>query len=214
MTKAEEQQSTATEVVPRYSPRDENDLLWYFGIGQTCFERSTFGGMLDRAAQFGSLKYRLPQEPVFGSQGQIIGNRSSISARPTAEQREVSGYVPDDAALTRYAHVSATMMRVERRDTLAAAVIALLFGDAGQRWAATEQGRDGSLYRLTAKGKKLIAADKNPLQITDEELIANICITNKKQPKAETTAALAVCARQASDLERRARAVWHLVKST
>ena len=202
--------------IPRYSMRDETDLLWYHGLGQTAFERSTFGGMLDRAAQFG-LKFSWPQSPVFDSDGGIIGYESAITARPTAELREVSGYVPDDAALTRYAHVSATMMRVERKDGLAAAVIAFLFGDAGQRWAASDHGRNGSIYHLTAKGNALIdaaIAAPGAIQLTAEQRIESICIANKVQPKAERSAALAVCARQAEQLERRARDVWHTVKST
>jgi hypothetical protein len=201
-------------VVPRYSIRDEADLLWYFGIGQTAFERSTFGGMLDRASHF-DMKLKWPREAVLNRHGAIIGYESAITARPTAESREVSGYVPDDAALTRYAHVSSIIMRVERVDALAATVIACLFGDAGQRWAGTEHGRNGSLYHLTAKGHSLVdAADKvvGAIQLTAPTRMESICIANKVQPKADRSAVLAVCARQSVELERRARAVWHEVK--
>jgi hypothetical protein len=205
----------APKPVPRYSIRDEADLLWYHGIGQTAFERSTFGGMLDRAAQF-DMKHAWPQVAVLNAAGTVIGYESGITARPTAEQREVSGYVPDDAALTRYAHVSSIMMRVERQEALAAVVIACLFGDSGQRWAGTDHGRNGSLYHLTTKGRALIdAADKAPgaIQLTTEARIESICIANKVQPKPDRSAVLAVCARQATELERRSRVVWHEVKA-
>ena len=201
--------------VPRYSMRDEIDLLWFHGIGQTAFERSTFGGMLDRASQF-DLKLTWPREAVLGKSGAVIGYESAITARPTAEQREVSGYVPDDSALTRYAHISSIMMRVERQDAVAAAVIACLFGDSGQRWAGTEHGRNGSVYHLTSKGSALIeAADKVPgaIQLTSSQRIESICIANKVQPKPDRSTALAVCARQAAELERRSRVVWHEVKA-
>lgn len=205
-----------TLLVPKYSIRDESDLLWYHGIGQTSFERSTFGGMLDRASQFG-VDMKWPREPVFNRAGAIIGYESSITARPTAEQREISGYVPDDGVLTRYADVSSMMLKVERRDRDSAIVIALLFGDAGQRWAGYEHGRIGALYHLTAKGKALVNAACNvpgAIQLTAPERIESICIANKVQPKPERTSHLAVCARQAEDLERRARSTWHEVKLT
>jgi len=214
VTEAEQQ---PVAIIPRYSLKDEADLLWYFGLGQTAFERSTFGGMLDRAAAF-SCKDAWPREPVFNDAGAIIGYESAITARPTAETREVSGYVPDDAALTRYAHVSQLMMRVERLDKVAAAVIGLFFGDAGQRWANNpEHGRAGALYHLTSKGRVLIeAAEKVPgaIQLTAEQRIESICLVNKAQPKPDRTTALAVCGREAGKLERSARAVWHTAKST
>lgn len=208
---------TEQQHVPQYTMRDDADLRWYHGLGQTAFERSTFGGMLDRAAQH-ALKLAWPKLPVLNAKGICIGYESAITARPTAEVRAVSGYVPDDAVLTRYAHVSSMMMRVERKDAFAALVIATFFGDSGEHWATvdTGQGRNGALYHLTAKGKALIdAAAKLPgaIQLTAPERMASICIANKAQPKQERTAALAVCARQAEDIERQARAVWHLVKS-
>jgi hypothetical protein len=202
--------------VPRYTIGDEVDLLWYHGLGQTCFERSTFGGMLERAEKF-SVQASWPQVPVLGLGGSIIGYESGITARPTAEQREVSGYMPDEFALERYARVSLAMMRVERKDGLAAAVIAILFGDAGQRWAGSDHGRNGALYHLTAKGTALIdaaIAAPGAIQLTADQRVESICIANKVQPKAERSAALAVCARQAEQLERRARDVWHMVRST
>lgn len=202
--------------IPRLSPRDETDLLWFFGLGQTAFERSTFGGMLDRAAQF-AVDQSWPKEPVLNANGACIGWESAITARPTAETREISGYVPDDAALTRYAHVSKIMMRVQGVDSLSSTVLACLYGDAAQRWAVSDHGRNGAIYHLTEKGAAIIAAAANApgaIELTAQARIESICTVNKVQPKQERTGALAVCARQAEELERRARAVWHSVQAT
>jgi hypothetical protein len=171
--------------------------------------------MLDRASQF-DMKLHWPKVAVTNASGVVIGYESGITARPTAEQREVSGYVPEDSALTRYAHISSIMMRVERVDALAAAVIACLFGDSGQRWAGTEHGRNGAVYHLTSKGDAMIrAAEKveGAIPLTAVQRIESITIANKAQPKADRSQALAVCARQAVELERRSRVVWHEVKA-
>jgi hypothetical protein len=202
--------------VAPYSLKDETDLLWYHGCGQTSFERSTMGSMLDRANQFG-MKHHWPREAVLNAAGATIGWESAITARPTAETRAVSGYIPDDQALTRYAHVSSLMLRVERVDRLAAAVIALFFGELGNRWALGEtgHGRTGALYHLTAKGQALVtAASKDPrsVQLTAQARIESLAIANKVKATEERSAALAVCSRQAERLEVEARAVWHEVR--
>ena len=209
---------TEAKRVAPYSIRDEVDLLWFHGQGQTAFERSTFGGMLDRAASM-AVEYQWPKEPVLNAAGAVIGWESAITAWPTAELRPHGGYEPDIATAQRSARVSKVMMRVERSDALAATVIACLFGDSGQRWADKDigHGRNGALYHLTAKGKAIITAAANrpgALELTAQQRIENECIGNKTKPKPELTAALAVCARQAEDLERRARGVWHSVLTT
>lgn len=202
--------------IPPYSRKDESNLSWYHGKGRTLFERSTFGGMLDRAAQFSSDAI-WPRVQVLNAAGACIGWESGITARPTAETRSIVGYMPDEDSSLRFADVSAAMLLVERQDRLAAQVISLVFGDAGQRWTLSEHGRMGALYHLTVKGRVLIeAAEKAPgaIQLTAEQRIESICLVNKAQPKQERTVALAVCARQAEDLERKARAAWHTVQST
>lgn len=200
---------------PRWSHRDEADLLWYHGIGQAAFERSTFGGMLERAELFGTLGVQVwpSSQPVYDTSGFIVIDwERAISARPTAEMRPAAGYTPDDTVLQRYAHMSLMMMRVERVDRLSAAVICELFGDAGARWAATDDGRLGALYHLTARGRAMItAADavKGALDLTAMARMESLCITSRTQPTPEKLAALQRCAVQAQQLELQARAVWH-----
>ena len=203
--------------IPPYSLRDELDLIWYHGPGQASFERSTMGPMLERAEQFGS-SIQWPIQRVVNDAGATIGWESAVTARPTAETRPVSGNIPDDVVLTRYAHVSSLMLLVERRDRLAANVIALLFGELGNRWALGQAGfgRIGALFHLTAKGQALVTAgSKLPgaIQLTPQARVESLAITNKVKATEERSAALAVCARQAERLELEARAVWHEVRS-
>lgn len=203
---------------PRWSTRDEADLLWYHGIGQAAFERSTFGGMLERAELFGSMGVAIwpSSQPVYDTSGYIIIDwERAVSARPTAETRAPAGYTPDDAALQRYAHVSLMMMKVERVDTLAAAVICALFGDLGQRWAESEDGRLGALYHLTARGHAMVdtaRSAKGAVDLTDVARMESLAIVSRAQPTPEKLAALAKCATQAQQLEMRARGAWHSVR--
>jgi hypothetical protein len=208
---------TKPKQVPGYLLRDEINLAWYHGPGQSAFERSTMGAMLERAENFGQ-RHHWPQQPVLNALGATIGWESAITARPTAETRPLSGNVPDDAVLSRYAEVSSMMLKVERLDRLSAAVIALFFGELGNRWATGEtgHGRVGALYHLTAKGQALVvAASKDPrsVQLTPQQRIESLAITNKVKATEERSTALAVCTRQAERLEVEARAVWHEVRA-
>lgn len=210
------QQLAQTPLVPRYSPKEENDLRWWHGPGQATFEHSPFGGMLDRASSL-AMNVPWPRVPVLNKAGACIGWESGVTAFPTAEVRQVSGYMPDEELITRAALVNKNMLRVERADPNAAAIIALFFGDSGERWSKDpKHGRVGALYHLTQRGKKLIEAAEtapNAIELTAADRIESICIVNASQPKEERTTALAVCSREAAKLERHARAVWHAVKA-
>lgn len=203
--------------VPPYCLSDEIDLLWYHSLGIAAVERSVFGGMLERAEAL-SLRFTWPQEAVLTDDGTCIGYRSAITARPTAELAAHGGVEPDSEVLLKYARVSLRMQSVERKSPIAAASIALYFGDLGARWAGSQtgHGRIGALFHLTRKGKALIAeAEKDPhaISLPTTERIESIAIANKVQPKQPRTEALAVASRQAEDLERKARAVWHEVSA-
>lgn len=204
--------------VPPYSLRDEVDLLWYFGPGQKIFGWSTMGGMLARAESLKVEGYAWPTVPVM-SGDVVIGRECGVTAWPTAETREVTGYMPDHEAMANGASLNRRFIRVIQADPVSAQVLANLFGDLGSRWASGEHGmgRIGSLFLLTEKGQALVdEAAKVPgaLAVSAQTRIENIALADKVQPKPARTLALAVCARQAAKLEERARAVWHRVKST
>ena len=148
--------------------RDEANLTWFYSTGQTLFERSPIGGMLERAEVF----------------HQPYRTAGSISAKPTAEYRNVAVHAPDDKALTKYGDISRLLMLLEGKSALACAVIEALYGDLGARWAPTKHGRIAALYHLTEAGKRLLECD-------DRERVA------KKQPPAT----LAPHLRMANEIE-------------
>jgi hypothetical protein len=205
--------------IPQWSQRDTDQLTWYFGLGQTVFERSTFGGMLERAEMFGGVKHApVAREPVYDSRtGEcIIGHESALSARPTAELRPEAGYVPDDGQLHLYAVVSSRVMRVERLHAQSAVVLEVLFGDAGQRWTGNAHGRLGALFYLTAKGRAMCseaAKAAGALDMTSAQRIESMCAVQAVQPKPERAQQLAFCLAQAEMMELHARATWHQVRS-
>jgi len=162
--------------------------------------------------------YHSEMRPVHDAYGRMIGYERAITARPTAETRAQSGYVPDSDVLQRYAHMSALLKRVEALSRTASCVMALLYGDLGQRWAPeAPHGRLGALYHLTAKGQQLIKDDARKtkqngaaIDLTAPARMWNIA--GAKQPNAERAQALSYCATQAKALELDARAVWFSVK--
>lgn len=212
-------------MLTRLSQRDESDLLWFFSRGMISFERSTMGTMLERSELF-SVRYYPEQRRVYDAAGRCIGFESGITARPTAEVRAAGGYVPDDEVLTRFAHVSAVLKRVERHSAVAARVLAAFYGDLGERWAflSTDYGRLGALFHLTEKGAELLQADADArrralasvkpkakrkataqLHVTLVERMENLV---HAAGAAGRKAELARVSAQARELEQRARSVW------
>ncbi len=173
--------STATAT--SLSPRDEANLTWFFSAGQTMFERSPMGGMLERAEQFAvpSLSVSVA---VRSEAGHVIGYTSGIDARPTAEARNVVVHAPDDGALALYGLISRRLMLLERQLPIAVICLEALYGDLGARWAVTRHGRIAAVFHLTDAGRRLIEAD-------DRERVA------KKQPPA----VLAPHLRMANEIE-------------
>ncbi len=210
-------EAEATRPVPPYSHGEEADFSWYFSVGQRVFGWSTMGGMLARGESL-AVEFKWPMVPVYGADGiTVIGKESGITAWPTSETKEVSGYMPDGEAMTRAADVNRMLIKVGRIDAMSFNVISLLYGDAGQDWAPTEHGRNAAVYHFTVKGMALVnEAAKVPgaLDVTPPVCIRSIVLADKAQPKPNRTLSLAVCARQAAKLEERARAVWHTAKST
>lgn len=200
---------------PLLSMADEADLAWFFSSGQTAFERSTFGSMLERAELFSvANQYQPSMQPVLDSGGHVIGWERALSARPTAELRQNPGYDPDIHVLERYARISARLKRVEQKSRMAAHVLELLHGDYGQRWAGSEPfGRMGCLFHVTVKGRAMIAAAKKvkgaSLELSDAARMEVIAAVHRVQPQPERSQALAFCSRQAQVLDQQARLVWH-----
>jgi len=159
------------------SPRDEAQLAWFFSQGQCAFERSTVGPMLEHADLFGhagqlryserSLRYELEAERIPRARsawadvvdGVVVYPEHDLTARPTAETRSASGYVPDSRAMELHALVSKRLRTVERKSPTAVAVLECYYGDLGEQWArGGKPGRIGSVYHITVAGQRLLEA--------------------------------------------------------
>jgi hypothetical protein len=156
----------------KLSRSEAEDLEWFFGVAPSQLERSTSGGIFDRIEnmspheimkagfQFG----RTGTEKVLGSNGAVIGTRSALSARPTAEYRNAGGFEPDDTNMRRFARVSRSVLRLaeggsseegityevskERRAAgeMHVAVFKTYFGDVGNVWE--QLSINGGLYEV------------------------------------------------------------------
>jgi hypothetical protein len=154
--------------------KDEVALIWFFGVGQTAFERSNTGGMLERAELFAHGARPCPRCDAEGilATGEWCGACRGLGSSPFrlrghSEQRELDaipghiapeggGYLPDDFALQRYAKMSRRIAQVaERRQSLADA-LAAFYGDGGTRYEKLDAGRLFALYPLTRAGIEIV----------------------------------------------------------
>lgn len=214
------------------SIHDEARLTWFFGQGQTEFERSTMGPMLDHCELFGqrgelvyserALGYELHAERIrrdpapWGRvhEGAIVTTGREITARPTAETRNASGYTPNDAAMELFADVSGVLRVIERQSWLAVAVLEAWFGDLGAQWALEKKpGRLASLFHLTPAGTKLLAVSADeaatkgqPVVGTPSRRMANEIARAGKSERVRV--AVLRCERQATELKRAASEMW------
>lgn len=199
------------------SPLEELELEWFFSAGQVAFERSTCGGMLERAEMFSVARHApAPLRAVYARDGEVIAHEREITARPTAELRAPAGYMPDGNTLQRYAVVSTRLKRLAARSRKHALVLECLYGDFGQRWVGNDHhGRVGAIYHLTVKGRALIDqanAIPGAIELPDIARMEVICAVQRVQPKPERGQALAYCRTQAQAMAQAARAAWSLVR--
>ena len=199
----------------KMSRGDQGELQWFFGRGQVAFERSTMGGMLDRANTFNLTAIR----EIYRERGERSPDpHSPITARPTAEVRAPSGHVPDDNVLTRYAQVSRRLMAMEKEWRAGVVVLEAFYGDVGARWADTQERRLFSLYSLTRSGKRLLKADaeKYPTRVAmaDHERLGVLSHLERMpgQSKLARRLLLRKCETQSLALLAEAGRLWNGVK--
>jgi hypothetical protein len=159
------------------SPHDEALLTWFYSTGQTVFERSTMGPMLEHAKHFGNMftgvearedrerviyelaceripRYATPWGRV--QDGAIVYSGREVTARPTAETRTPSGYTPNLRDMEMHAEVTGVLRAMDWR---AVAVLRAYYGDDGAEWARRPKpGRIGALFVLTRTGARMLEA--------------------------------------------------------
>lgn len=139
------------------------DLSWFFSTGTSAFERSTSGGMLERARV-----YALPRQTAAE-----LRDAEPLTAQPMHETRARAGVEFDEATLARYGDLSRRMGRLARRDPLSARALACAFGDEGAKWATHRLGRAVALFSLVPSGIALVkrarAGSKGDLTLSDAD---------------------------------------------
>jgi hypothetical protein len=186
------------------NPADAADLQWYFGRGQTAFEHSTMGPMLQYAELYAvHIEWWKPLPEV--------------TAYPTAEVRAAAGYVPDDITLTKYAEVSRTLQGVAKSSTISVYVLQGYWGDAGDRFSLSSYGRLLGLYHLTAAGRRLLksVADKHPgqLPMPAHERMAVEVELQRVKPTAKRCEALMLADRESEVLYTTACREWNVARA-
>lgn len=140
--------------------RDEMDLEWFFGDGQTEFFRSTQGAMWER---HGSLRWdsrglEIPRP----DDGNYMYVRKTAGTAPS--------YEPTLQVLHRFGKVSRRLRQV---DAAGVTVLGTYYGDSGARWGREAVGRLFCLFPLTPTGRAFLRSDarKVRLEIRPDEAI-------------------------------------------
>jgi hypothetical protein len=168
------------------SPADESALDWYYGQALALFGQSVTGTMLDRAdmfwvrrpitpAMFRAHQTRRPNEPP----------PDLLTVRSGSPHRATAVYVPDEAALRRYARVSNRLDRLS--DPRARVVLEAYYGDAGARWGASDLGRILAVMPLTKAGSEVVerhTSDQPGLRLSPHEKLHSALVVQSVRPLA------------------------------
>lgn len=218
--------------------QDEVDLRKFFGELQAKFERSSFGGMVDRMILF-SMKLHPAMEPVYGSvrgePGHIIAYRSAVDRfeNKGAQGSRSNGYTPQLEDLEVFGRAS----RVHRLMSVTAqGLFELYYGNLGTRWMTgwgsagplDSRGRPKmpsdpvyALCHLTRAGREWMALDRarakekgEPiLDISEPEHMYNLIARAITKPTDMRRERLAACDRQARAAFAEACAEWREMKA-
>jgi hypothetical protein len=168
----------------------EKALVWYFGIGQSAFEKSTCGSMLDALERDsctsklcstckgvgikGGDDYAAPGygdwcQKCLGTGSLPVAMRRSkhaLTARPKAVSSSSNAKTPSDKTLTKYASISRQVNRLQETKPESVQILAAYYGNAGTRWAQTEgYTRIFPVIVLTKPGEMLVKRAQEVLQI-------------------------------------------------
>ncbi len=177
-------------------PRDqEADLVWFLGVGSTCFEKSTCGSMLEalerdscvsktcgKCKGLGILgadeEYDYPGYGDFCGSCKgtgtlpVVSKRSkhALTAKPKTQSHGGNGKTPDDRVLTRYASVSRRLDKLQLINPVSVQVLAAHFGNAGTRWAQQDgYSRIFPVLALTQAGATLLKRSQNRALLVEQD---------------------------------------------
>jgi hypothetical protein len=175
--------------------RHPTDLAWFFSVGLSSFERSTFGPMLQRAEMFGSVAKR-QRKPLTAR----VRSGGGSGGEPS--------YEPDERTLIRFGDVSRRLGRVAPR---LVEVLALYYGDVGESWARHPRGRWVALFPLTQAGLALMDLAResgNPELSEADRLRVEVELDFVKGKNATKRALIFEALKQAAALQREADEAW------
>ena len=138
--------------------KDQSDLMWFLGEGQTVCERSPTGQQLAVAETYavaGTREEGMRAGVCIHCDGDGCeecewtgANGAVYSTGQEPEYRET----PHDPALLRYAAVSRRLLRMRPRGL--AVVLCAYWGTEGDRWGRRMRGRVWAIISLTLEGQK------------------------------------------------------------
>lgn len=206
---------------PELPREDETMLTWFLGEGSCYFEKSTCGSMLDAMEQSSCTSIKCKKckgvgilgcddwlDPKSGSWcGACDGtgtlpvtmkrSKHALTAKPTKQNIGSNAKAPDNWALTTYAVVSRRINRMQVTSPQSVQVLAAFYGNAGTRWAQTENySRIFPVIALTKAGVTLLKKSAGRAliqeQVTDvpqdaHEQLGQLHLVNRVQPEAGRT---------------------------
>jgi hypothetical protein len=218
--------------------RDQRLLEWFFGYGQSVFQRSTFSDMVEQLHDYmyGQGKQcRLCKGVGFTSYGddKLCGLCNGLGHTPkrhpnsdpdtwTVKPKKLSfsepSYMPEHDDLARFAQASRAIRRVDEADPLSVSVLAAYWGNLGARWDATDRGRLFAVFSLTDAGDELITrwqerAKRDPsMFLRMADIIGAEASIQIRQPTPERGKLLARAEEEATKMYDKAVDVWESCK--
>jgi hypothetical protein len=210
---------------------DSGDLRWFFGRGQTCFERSYFGAQCEALARLAAHTSCCPGCSLPGAHPDSVGSGfgkdhdlcrrcdgrgfvsrrvlkhqdTKLTARPTRPEPTCDREVAAEGDLVRYAHVSRVLSRLPQQ---VQRVLEAFYGDVGCYFAREHGSALLAVYLTTLTAEKLLARGRTGAE-PDYVRLGRMIRSNSIQPVEQEAALLKAAGKQAERLMRAAVAEWN-----
>lgn len=210
---------------------DADDVRWYFGRGQTCFESSYFGAQCEELARRAAVTKCCPGCSLQGAHPDSVGSGfgkdhdlcsrcngrgfvsrrvpkhqdTKLTARPTQPEPAHDRNVESDEILMRFAHVSRILSRLPQQ---ARRVLEAFYGDVGCYFAREHGSALFAVYLTTLAAEKLLSSGRNGND-PDYTRLGRLIRSNAIQPVEKEAALLKAAAKQSERLMQAAVAEWN-----